>query len=1158
MQGPERDRLLLIYSPLDTRWRDEFKRHLAPLEKAERIAEWLDQSGPRGPTADKIEAEVGRAQLVLLLVPRGFVAPLRPELSPLVPAARSAGVPVWWVPISTPFASSPSDEPWALAPGCDPARPLNALDTEDQRRAVAAICHAVLRKMGVPTAPDHSPLAAPPASPEPKRTDANRDYTLPPNLGRLTAHLSAALANAIALAGSGPMTGAHVLRGICGLAGKSSDAFTEIRSLVKLPDEPMPPAGKLDRAALEARLSPALRRQFAYAQSTQESRTRGLWGRELVTVALLAGGDDMTELLRASRTSLGRLRNDWYEWVTLRDEPRTRQQWDAWWAYAGVPLPGAAPESVAPTQGEERMPFDADIYTGKDLLGVEPAVNALAALIASHKTELPLAIGLFGEWGSGKSFFMRHLQKRIRRVTAAAEASGLGIGATAYWKRIAQIDFNAWHYSDGQIWPSLVQHIFENLRIGEEDDEGVLARRRDQILLRIGADEVAGRAADEHLAALRKQRVALEARIDELKAEQRQEQENLAKRLSAPVIANAVAASLSVAPAVRDDARKVLDEAGIEDLGRGAADLQAALRSASNEVRGLSGLLASLLHGAGRTRRVVLLLLVIVVPLAVGELLKWALGPQSGALATIAGLATKWSAFLGGLGLWVRDATGWMAGVRRRLAESTARVDDAIQREREALAGQQTAAMVQQLQTLEAKRAEEASATASRQRIDEQIEASRAELDRTTSTHRLNAFIAERAESTDYRKYLGITALVRRDFEKLSKLIARSNAAAEDPAKEKLALGSEHTINRIVLYIDDLDRCEESVVVDVLKAVHLLLALPLFVVVVAVDPRWLARCLKKRYPELLSENADGESADLPLPAATALDYLEKIFQIPVSLHPIGPDDRVRVVSALLEPKAVGTNGAGVALEAPVASGLRDASTSGSGPAVSALSGALSGSENGAAVTATRAEPPATGAPAAGASSHAPDAVIRAAHPRALEVPPVELDPRGLEVSAEERAFVRELDVLLSATPRVLKRFVNTYRLVKVGLPPRLRRSFVVPGETSPYRICMFELAILVGLPHAASVFLAEMQASPPRDSRTVGDWLMATRVDHPGWERVGRWLAERPEWLKLPLPLFAAWATVGARYTFHLSGPASASNAVDRSGEASESAAAPS
>ena len=51
--------------------------------------------------------------------------------------------------------------------------------------------------------------------------------------------------------------------------------------------------------------------------------------------------------------------------------------------------------------------------------------------------------------------------------------------------------------------------------------------------------------------------------------------------------------------------------------------------------------------------------------------------------------------------------------------------------------------------------------------------------------------------------------------------------AARPPAPE--------TLSRIILYIDDLDRCDPERVIDVLQAVHLLLAFPLFVVVVAVD-----------------------------------------------------------------------------------------------------------------------------------------------------------------------------------------------------------------------------------------------------------------------------------------------------------------------------------
>ena len=88
--------------------------------------------------------------------------------------------------------------------------------------------------------------------------------------------------------------------------------------------------------------------------------------------------------------------------------------------------------------------------------------------------------------------------------------------------------------------------------------------------------------------------------------------------------------------------------------------------------------------------------------------------------------------------------------------------------------------------------------------------------------------------STDYRQMLGTAALIQRDFDALSKLIdeqnegvLRTDEGGKPPAPE--------TLNRIILYIDDLDRCDPERVIDVLQAVHLLLAFPLFVVVVAVD-----------------------------------------------------------------------------------------------------------------------------------------------------------------------------------------------------------------------------------------------------------------------------------------------------------------------------------
>src|SRR6202453_328844 len=51
-----------------------------------------------------------------------------------------------------------------------------------------------------------------------------------------------------------------------------------------------------------------------------------------------------------------------------------------------------------------------------DDLNIKADVLALASIIAYKEVQPPLAIGLFGNWGSGKSFFMNKLQTNIRQL----------------------------------------------------------------------------------------------------------------------------------------------------------------------------------------------------------------------------------------------------------------------------------------------------------------------------------------------------------------------------------------------------------------------------------------------------------------------------------------------------------------------------------------------------------------------------------------------------------------------------------------------------------------------------------------------------------------------------------------------------------------------
>ncbi|MFE9323360.1 P-loop NTPase fold protein [Nocardia sp. NPDC006982] len=107
---------------------------------------------------------------------------------------------------------------------------------------------------------------------------------------------------------------------------------------------------------------------------------------------------------------------------------------------------GVTRDLVDPSQG---------IPLTDDELGFAPYVSMLATVIADRETPLPLSVGIFGKWGSGKSYFMAMLRDRIRGLANS--------GDTRYQREIVQIGFNAWHYADSNLWASLGDEIFRQL-----------------------------------------------------------------------------------------------------------------------------------------------------------------------------------------------------------------------------------------------------------------------------------------------------------------------------------------------------------------------------------------------------------------------------------------------------------------------------------------------------------------------------------------------------------------------------------------------------------------------------------------------------------------------------------------------------------------------
>ncbi len=58
-----------------------------------------------------------------------------------------------------------------------------------------------------------------------------------------------------------------------------------------------------------------------------------------------------------------------------------------------------------------------------------------------------------------------------------------------------QIEFNAWHYAEGNLWASLVAHILDNLRLSDDEDDDVVEMRRSAVLAQISDQTAVTEAA---------------------------------------------------------------------------------------------------------------------------------------------------------------------------------------------------------------------------------------------------------------------------------------------------------------------------------------------------------------------------------------------------------------------------------------------------------------------------------------------------------------------------------------------------------------------------------------------------------------------------------------------------------------------------------------
>jgi hypothetical protein len=217
--------------------------------------------------------------------------------------------------------------------------------------------------------------------------------------------------------------------------------------------------------------------------------------------------------------------------------------------------------------------------------------------------------------------------------------------------------------------------------------------------------------------------------------------------------------------------------------------------------------------------------------------------------------------------------------------------------------------------------------------------------------------LLEYSRRPDYSDRMGYQHLVLDDLEFVHRRLQRA-----------------HPGTRVVIFIDDLDRCAPEKVMEILQAVNLILGESNFFVFLGIDTEMVERAIERHYDEAGFHD---------LPAEFASHYLRKIVQLNFHLPPATPEQRISFISQLFS-------------EAARTDGAADASTNGGVPPAAPATGGLEWDLG-------------------------------------VLTPVYTVQRVEVEDTPHELAELKALQAFVEDNPRELKRLVNTHRLVKILL-----------------------------------------------------------------------------------------------------------------------------
>ncbi|HKP85895.1 MAG TPA: P-loop NTPase fold protein [Blastocatellia bacterium] len=281
---------------------------------------------------------------------------------------------------------------------------------------------------------------------------------------------------------------------------------------------------------------------------------------------------------------------------------------------------------------------------------------------------------------------------------------------------------------------------------------------------------------------------------------------------------------------------------------------------------------------------------------------------------------------------------------------------------------------------------------------------------------------------------------------------------------------------KIVVFIDELDRCPLERIVDILEAIKLFLAKEIFIVFMAVDTRVASEAIRLHYKDV-------SNPDLPR------EYLEKIVQLPMCVPTANREALGNYLKKFM-PNVESENGAGAKAtdDAPPVSAPVDVGTARP-------------------VEPKQATPPrAPERVTADSGGEArPETKARARSKAKFTNPsPVFPLPQLPDTQAELEVIEKISEQLLESNPRRIKRLLNTYRYVK--LLSHAQKEPVRSPDWQKTMIAWLAFTMRWPLFMAEAVEMISSLEAPEDKFLSKAISRVQTKVERPDEETVRRYL----------------------------------------------------